>query len=283
MLDYDDLCLCCGTIAHASFSELVEAAAAGGFRSISIWPHHYQDACAQGLSDQDLKLMLEDHGLSISELDPLMNWLPPAALGLDPDSPATETLGPGEDFFYQIADALGARHLNVVQAFGPRLETEMVVEAFAGVCDRAAQHGLKVSLEFLPWSGIPDIKTAGEIVRQAGRPNGGINLDTWHLHRSGGSVDDLTGLPADAVVAMQINDAAAESWADVIEETMQGRLLPGHGVIDLPGVFRALDTIGCMAPIGVEVFSDELLKLPPVEAARKAGDAIRTVLVRART
>lgn len=282
MLDYDDLCLCCGTIAHASFVELVEAASASGFKSISIWPHHYPDARAQGLSDQDIKLMLEDHGLNITELDPLMNWLPLTALGIDPESPAAKTLGPTEDFFYQIADTFGARHLNVVQAFGPRLETEMVMEAFAGLCDRAAQHGLKVALEFLPWSGIPDIKTAARIVSQAGRPNGGINLDTWHLYRSGGSVEDLTGFSVDAVIAMQINDAVADPWENIFEETLHGRLLPGDGVIDLPGVFQALDKLGCNAPIGVEVFSDKLLQLTPIEAARKASDSIRSVLAEVR-
>ena len=70
MLGPNDLCLCCGTIAHASFQELVEAAAAGGFRAVSIWPQHYEDARAAGLSDSDMRLMLENYGLVISELDP---------------------------------------------------------------------------------------------------------------------------------------------------------------------------------------------------------------------
>ncbi|MBM4462561.1 MAG: hypothetical protein FJ012_04365 [Chloroflexi bacterium] len=72
MLKPDDLCLCCGTIPGASFKELVEAGAAGGFHSISIRAHHYENARAAGLSDRDMRLMLEDHGLVITELDPLL-------------------------------------------------------------------------------------------------------------------------------------------------------------------------------------------------------------------
>ena len=122
----DDLCLCCGTISHAGFRELVEAASAGGFRSISIWPHHYKCACAEGLSGRDMRLMLEDHGVVISELDPLLNWLP----GASPVSEASESerafFSPTEGFFFHIADALSARHLNVVQAFGSRMNTEIL-------------------------------------------------------------------------------------------------------------------------------------------------------------
>ncbi|MCX5998999.1 MAG: TIM barrel protein, partial [Chloroflexi bacterium] len=195
MLDAADLCLCCGTIAQASFRELVAAAAAGGFRSISIWPQHYQRARDDGLSDRDMKLMLEDKGLVISELDPLMNWLPVAQPGRAGDAPEdalmkAASLAVDEQFFYHIADTLGGRHLNAVQVFRRRMETEVVASAFAAVCDRAAEHGLMVSLEFLPWSGIPDIKSALGIVRLAGRCNGGVLLDTWPHFRGGRGADD---------------------------------------------------------------------------------------------
>jgi hypothetical protein len=40
---------------------------------------------------------------------------------------------------------------------------------------------------------------------------------------------------------------------------------------------------GALAPIGVEVFSDELHALGPREAARRAGDSARRVLAAAPT
>ncbi len=278
-----DLCLCCGTIQHAGFRELVEAAAACGFSSISIWPQQYENAHANGLSNRDMLHMLEDNGVVVSELDPLLNWLPMDEMDMDTRGLDSSLFGAGEDFFYHIADTLGARHLNVVQAFGPRLSNEIVVEAFAGVCDRAARHGLKVSLEFLPWTGISDVKVALEIVQQANRSNGGIMLDTWHHFRSGHGCEDLLALPGDAIVGIQFNDASPEPAEDIVDETLHGRLLPGDSAIDLIGVIRSLDAIGCSVPIGVEVFSDELNQLPPMEAARKAGDATRAILDKART
>lgn len=62
-----------------------------------------------------------------------------------------------------------------------------------------------------------------------------------------------------------------------------GRLLPGEGAIGLVDAIRALDVIGSQAPIGVEVFSDQLNRLLLVEAACKAGEAVRSVLSVARS
>jgi len=121
-----------------------------------------------------------------------------------------------------------------------------------------------------------------EIVQQAGRPNGGIMLDTWHHFRSGHGSEELLTLPPEAIAAIQINDASPEPADNIVDETMHGRLLPGEGAIDLIGIIRALDIIGCQAPIGVEVPSDELKKLPPFEVARRAGDAARAILAKER-
>ncbi len=115
----------------------------------------------------------------------------------------------------------------------------------------------------------------------ADRPNGGVMLDTWHHFRSGHGVDDLLALCGNVITAIQINDATAQPWDSPSRESMHHRLLPGEGAIDLAGTIRVLDGMGCDAPVGVEVFSDDLGKMPPVEVARRAGDAARAVIAAA--
>lgn len=95
-----------------------------------------------------------------------------------------------EDLFYRMIEVLRGRHLNLVQLFPPAVETGIVVEAFGGICDRAAQHGLLVSLEFLPWCPIANL-AALEIVQAADRPSGGVMFDTWHHFRAGGASAEL--------------------------------------------------------------------------------------------
>jgi sugar phosphate isomerase/epimerase len=83
-------------------------------------------------------------------------------------------------------------------------------------------------------------------------------------------------------MAVQLNDAPAKAEANLVDETMHRRLVPGEGAIDLVGLVRLLDAGGSRAPIGVECFSDELNALPAAEVARRVGDATRAVLAEAR-
>jgi sugar phosphate isomerase/epimerase len=62
---------------------------------------------------------------------------------------------------------------------------------------------------------------------------------------------------------------------------MHERLLPGEGAGSVADLLAALRRQGCTAPMEVEVYSDRLDALPPGEAARLAGDALRAVLAAA--
>lgn len=283
MLGPGDLVLCSGTLMRAGFGEMVAAAAAGGFSAISLWPSDYEGARAAGLSDADMRSLLADHGLEIAELDPLLSWLPGEDPGPNATPQARALFAAGEDDFFRIADALGARSLNAAQGFGRTLDLGVAVDAFAGLCERAARHDLLVSLEFLPWSGIPDAATAYEIVRRADRDNGGVMVDVWHHFRGAADDGPLRAIPGARIAGVQLNDAPAEPDPDLVRETMQARLVPGEGAIDLVKFVQILDEIGAAAPIGVEVFSDALAQRPPEEVARRVGDAARAVLARARS
>lgn len=183
----DVLVLCSGTLPRGvPFAERLEAAAGAGFAAVSLWGRDYAGARAEGLSDHDLRSMLDDHGLVVAELDPAWWWLPGAAdVHIDAWHDSEEVFGFGEDDLFRMADAVGARSMNAVDVFGGTWDIDAAAEAFAGLCQRAAEHGLLVHIEWLPWSKIPDLTTALEIVGKAGAPNGGINVDAWHFVRSG--------------------------------------------------------------------------------------------------
>lgn len=277
MFGPDDLVLCSGTLLGAGIPELVQAAVAGGFRAITVWPQDYRRARSLGWSDGELRRLLGDHGLAVTDLDPLLTWLP-EEVELARRYAQVEIAQ--EDEFYRIADALGACTLNLAQGFGREVDVERAAEALAGVCDRAAQHGLIATLEFLPWSGIPDAASAWEIVRRSGRANATVMVDSWHWFRSGGDAAQLRAVPGARVGGVQLNDAPREGVGDAME-SMQARLLPGDGEIPLSQFLRTLWEIGVRGRIGVEVFSRELLQLPPVEIGRRAGAAARQALARA--
>jgi sugar phosphate isomerase/epimerase len=270
-----DLVLHAGTLRNASFLALCDAAVAGGFGAITLYPTHVRRARAEGLSLADMRRALRDRGLALADLDPLLNWMPG-------DDFANE-LNATEAEHYEVAEALGARSLNVAQIYRPRVDVDEAAEALAGVCDRASRHGLLVTLEYLPWAGIPDAATALAIVERSGRPNATLMIDTWHTFRGPTTEAQLRALPGDRIGSVQINDAPAQATGDLLTETTTARLLPGEGAIPLTRWLRLLDEIGSRAPIGVEVFSRALDALPPLEVGRRCGESARRVLAAARS
>lgn len=272
----EDLVLCAGTLARASFAQRCSAAVAGGFQALSLFGGDYRRAREEGLSDADLRAMLSDHGLEIAEFDPLMTWLP----GADAAEGAFQS---SEEEFYAIAQAIGARSINAVVFAQQPIEIGVIVESFAALCDRASKHDLLVHLEFMPWTQVANVIDAWGIVGAAARPNGGIMLDSWHHFRSGISNRELRAkVPADRILATQWSDAPTEAESDVIAETLKRRRIPGDGDIDLPDLLRGLREGGCPAPIGVEVFCEDLFGRKPDEVARRCGDAMREALARSR-
>lgn len=281
----DDLVLCAGTIPSASFAERVEAAVAGGFRGLSLFLSDVDRALEGGAKGSDLRALLADHGLRVADLDPLLTWMPgsaPAGMGGKGPAKAAGFFGYGEDDFYRIAPEVGAQSINAALASPAPFSTDDLAEAFAGLCDRAGEHGLAVHLEFLPWTSVATLQAALAVVESADRPNGGVMFDSWHHFRAGQGPDELSAAPGERVIAVQLNDAPREPEANLLEETLRRRLLPGEGDIDLVGLVRALDAIGCRAPLGVEVYSDRLAAMPPAEAGRLAGEATRAIVARAR-
>lgn len=270
----EDLVLCAGTLAKASFRERVAAAVAGGYRGISLFPSDVRRARSEGLDDDAMRGLLDENGLEVGELDPLMSWLP----GVDPGN---GTFATTEDECYQIAESIGGRGINCV-VFSPEpVPHEVVVASFAALCDRAAERGLLVHLEFMPWTQIATVLDALAIVEAADRPNGGIMLDTWHHFR--GPVTDAElaeRVPMHRILAVQLDDAPTEPEANVVEETLNRRRVPGDGDIDLPTILRLLRDGGSPAPLGVEVFCEDLFSRPPSEVAVRCADGVRDALAR---
>lgn len=281
----EDLVLCAGTVPGTDIRARVEAAASAGYRGIGLRAGECLHIRGGDSSVAELRTLLADHDLEIGELDGLTHW---ATRHFAPGYPAGGRPGlrdPREahEALWWVAEELGARTLNVMEMDRESGPIEMMAAGFAALCDRAEPLGMLVQLEFLPWSGIPDPSAAAAIVRLAGRANGGLCLDTWHLLRSGQGPENLVPDLTDLVVGIQVNDASATAGDDLLHETQHRRLLPGQGAARVAAVLRRLRQAGVDAPVGVEVMSDELATLPPAVAAARAAAATRTVLAEAAT
>jgi sugar phosphate isomerase/epimerase len=133
-------------------------------------------------------------------------------------------------------------------------------------------------VEFVPWTRIPTLEAAWEIVRTADRPNGGILFDNLHWFRGGGSFAAMAAVPAERILAVQLSDVPAAAPPDLVGEALGGRLLPGEGDTGIVDLLRWMDANRWNVPLGVEVFSQELAALPSNEAVDRMGHALRRVV-----
>lgn len=268
----DDLIMSALTVTTSDFRVRVEAAAGAGYTGIGMRPSFYEQARSEGATDAQLRAILDDHGVQVAELEVLGGWAQGGEVGAKSRA--------YEERLFEIADALGGRHLIANSELEAPLE--VTAERFSALCDRAAAYGLLVGIEFLPWTSLPDVATAWDIVRTADHPNGGILVDTWHHYRGSADDDRLRAVPGEKVVAVHFNDADAEPVGDLLDDTLHRRRIPGRGAFPLVEFVRILDGMGVGVPYSVEVISDELAALPPAEAARLTAEGTRTVLAKAR-
>lgn len=280
-LGADDLVLCAGTAASTPLWERTELAAQAGFGGVSLFLDDIEGARVAGHSDADLRARLADLGLAVAELDPLLTWAPGTELPTNAPAQGQGFFRYRDDDFFRAADAVGARSINAALFATQPVAQDALVEGFARLCDRAAEHGLLVHLEFMPFGQLATLEMALSIVDAAARRNGGVTFDVWH-HFRGGGASDAVRKAAPQILAVQLDDAPAEAEPNPVEETLHRRLLPGEGDAPVAEWVRALREGASQAPLGVEVFSDELAKLPAAEIVQRAADAARAVVGRAR-
>ena len=254
------------------FEQRVAAAADAGYVGIGLWFGDYVKLRSEGRTDADLRAVLDHHGLRVTEFEALRGW---AGQG-----DALATSREQEATIHAMADALGPG--GSFQVLGPYPgPPEQAAEALAGVCDRAAEHGLRGAIEFLPeMTNIPDAGSAWELAQLADRPNAGLCVDSWHVFRGGRGLALLEQIPAERIFCVQINDGPEPRvYDDYYRDCTETRLPPGDGNFDLPAFIRTIDDLGVATPWSVEVLSRELQATEtPAELALHLARSTRELL-----
>jgi len=182
--------------------------------------------------------------------------------------------------FFEAGARLGAKHI-LVAAYDPDLAR--FSDRYREFCEAAAGYGLTSDLEFMPWTSVPDLKTAMRIVAGADHPAAGILVDALHFDRSQSALADLRTIPAEQLHYWQLCDGPAERPAtteELIHAAREERMFPGEGGIDLVGLTRAMPD---GLTISIEVPTVQLAQSASAEArARRALEAGRALVERVR-
>jgi sugar phosphate isomerase/epimerase len=188
---------------------------------------------------------------------------------------------------------LGARYVTVN---GDDPDMERACETFAALTVDARPYGLRPLIEPIPYTHVSNLDEAAHIAEHSG--GGGILLDALHFRRFGGRLEQLRSLDPELLSYAQLCDAPlappsglprprklprgqSTDGTDLQLESRAMRLLPGDGELPLADILAALPE---GIPVSVEAPVVALWETStPIEFARRAREAVASVLSAART
>ena len=267
------------SVCRYSFRENVEAAAAGGFTSLAVAPETYRRAISSGSSVAELRRMADDNGVKLRHLDSLTDWAP-IRVPSEVSPELRERFDISADECFAICEALGLETILAVAGYDRGvISLDVLIDGFGRLCDRAAQSGLWVDLEFMPFWGLSDLAVAWAIIDGAQRENCGIMVDTWHFSKGTPDFELLRSLPGHRLVSVQVADAMKHQFgSNLFEDTVRFRKFPGEGQLPVVEILKILHQKGQLRHIGPEVFSDEADELSPAAAGKRSAESLGRVL-----
>ena len=238
----------------------------------------YRQAGAEGIGIWELKLdddsleRFRSSGLDAATAVPEVPSILPLPLMEGPEDPAERV----------EAIAAGIRRLApfepsaVLFLTGPGEDRQAVIDGVRTIADAGAEAGVRIVLEPIQrefahfWTIVSSLDEAVALLDEAGRPDVGLQYDTWHLWRE--PLEQI-GRHRDRIAGLHLAD-----WREPTRNT-NDRVLPGDGAVDYGPILEALQWEGLY---DLEIFSDA--ELPgslwvedPRDVARRGVEALRTV------
>lgn len=250
---------------------VVAAAGLAGFKQASLWTMHYQMAKAAGMIDAQLVEWIAAAGIDIVLVEAAASWSTNDSTAIDTEVSSVTDL----------CRLVGASRVLAVTLDPAPLDRPAATAGLARMAAGFARAGIRPAVEFLPWTAIPTLEAAWSLIEASGATNVDLVLDTWHwLRQPGGpQLDVLARIPGERIAVLQLGDAPAEpDTDDLMDETMNRRLLPGEGACDLDALVAVLDRIGAAPIIAPEPFNPARAAAGPTVYAHAIANATKTAL-----
>jgi sugar phosphate isomerase/epimerase len=220
------------TVIEADPLTLVEVAAGAGFDAVTLRVAKPPGAAeiVDVAGDRDLrrriKVRLEATGVQLLAIDAVFVLAETDVASLRP------ALDAGAE--------LGARNV-LVCGFDP--ERSRLAGNLKRLCEEANGRGLKLMLEFLPYTHVRTLREAHDLLREIAPVDAGIAVDALHLDRSGGTAADIAAYDPKLFPYYQLCDAPADAppAGELRAEARGGRLYPGEGGLRLRDLVTAFD------------------------------------------
>jgi sugar phosphate isomerase/epimerase len=237
----------------ADLELLVESAAEAGFQRIGADLDLIGSFEAGGRSLADLARVLDRSGVRLFELIPL---------------PCTDDVGETAkqaEAVARVAAELGPEFVIVGGMSPPATMTR----SFERCCEIVARAGSRVALEFVPYFPVATLQDALGLTRSVG-DMAAVLVDVWHFERGPNDWSELDEILLSEIAYVHFDDALPLISDDLANEARNRRVMPGEGELDLTRFARTLRDRGYDGVVSIEVLSEDLRGLSPLEYARLA-------------
>ena len=246
------------------FKERIEAAARAGFKGVGLW-HADIEHVLKSYTLPQMKRILDDNGMKYIEIEFLADFF---------HSPGEKRAASDKvrKLLFDAAELLGGRHIKVGDFFKSAVPMPQMIDEFGALCREAAQRGITIAYELMPFSVIDTLELSRQLVEGAGEKNGGVIFDLWHIVKLGIPYDAVMRFPKQYFIGLEINDGYLKTPAgmDMVTETTSHRKLCGYGEFDIKGFLAKLPESNYSGPVGIEVLSHELRSWPLEKTATTA-------------
>jgi 4-hydroxyphenylpyruvate dioxygenase len=242
--------------------EALDAYTQAGFRNVELVLPLLKSWLAEGHTVDDAKHLLATHNLRcIGGFENIINCFG-----------TSEAMQQNHEMHVdngRLLHQLGGGTM-VVGTDGPSTPSFEAIEAISTTLHGLARQleGLDVSLALeFNWSPcIKSLKSAALVCEQANHPQLGILFDPAHYYTTTTKFEHLTRETVRWIKHVHINDMRDKPGE--ISNCNDDRVLPGKGIVGLPALIARLEEYGYTGYFSIEMFSEELWRLPAVEAAR---------------
>lgn len=263
------------TTMKADLATDVRAASAAGFDYLEIWAAKLREFL-KTRSAADLQTLFKEGNLKPLSINSIEHVTFRDAAAYAQIRTECEELS-------SIAGAIGCPYVVIVPGKFPPggLSSYEVIEESVRVLRELAsigeRHGVSLAFEFLGQKdcSVQTLELADEIVVKVNRRNIGLVIDSFHFYAGGSTLKMIDALDPKRLFIFHINDAENRPPDQL---TDAHRLLPGLGILPLPGIIAAFKRIGYDAVASVEIFRPEYWERDPFELAREAKAATEKVL-----
>lgn len=263
------------TTMKADMETDIGAASRAGFDYLEIWAAKLRRFLEANTTGQ-LKELFDKHGLkpySINSIERITFR----------DSGAHAQLLRECEELCRIALAIDCPYIVVVPGPLPddKSREDVIAESVRVLTELshiAAAFNVSLAFEFLgqPRCSVQTLELAAAIIKETGRANVGLVIDSFHFYAGGSSLESIEALDPDRLFIFHINDAENRPREELQDSH---RLLPGLGILPLKEMVGALARIGYDRVASVEIFRPEYWERDPFELAQAAHLAAQSVIL----